>query len=385
MESWRRQSELLVLTVGLVLAACSGQDPPDHRKARGAEGAVSAPERQLSATSTIAVVTPAWTATGTRPLRFGADCRELLAARGHRLVRLDVESGACVGTSSALPEGRVAGSADLRRVAAVLRHRGLSLHDLQGGAERSLVTDASQGSGRPVNAAFVGEVHVAVVFGLSPSRWRVWELATGRMSAECAIDRELSAEEKSLLAASRSGFEAAGRALAGFAGGTHGFSRDGRTLAVGGELGSVRAYDTLTGQLVAWVGLTGLKSLLPSGRAVNDVAVSSNRRHIATAQESRDVHVYRVETGQRELTLENGGGYGHVAITPNGQRLVSIGWFNSGRVWALPSGRRLFDLAIPEGFARYTPDILLISADGRFVAACNDHYGETAVWKLPEP
>ncbi len=110
------------------------------------------------------------------------------------------------------------------------------------------------------------------------------------------------------------------------------FSRDGKTLAAGGEGQVIRLWDVATKKLLnPPVGHEGL---------ILDVAFSPDGRRLASAGEDGTVRTWDVTTG-RELGRAEGhtGAVNQVIFKPDGRSVISVGADRSIRWLEVPGGR----------------------------------------------
>ncbi len=107
-------------------------------------------------------------------------------------------------------------------------------------------------------------------------------------------------------------------------------SPDGRTLAVASAIG-VWLYDA---------GTSRVRSLLPTGRSVLSVAISS-KGVLAAGTQYTGVVLWAVETGTQIGRLRHAGYVTTVVFSPDGSRLASGSWEQVIKVWDVESRREV--------------------------------------------
>jgi WD40 repeat protein len=161
---------------------------------------------------------------------------------------------------------------------------------------------------------------------------KVWEVATGRLQAECRGHR------RTVLSVA--------------------FSPDGRRLATGGGDGTVRIWDVQTGRLVA--------DCRGHQGCINKVALHPSGGLAASASDDKTVRVWQVETGDSVHILQ-----GHekpvntVAFSPDGRRVVSGSDDSRVMVWDTQLGHNVVNCLGCEG----NVSSVAVSLDGRYIAA----------------
>jgi WD40 repeat protein len=151
------------------------------------------------------------------------------------------------------------------------------------------------------------------------------------------------------------------------------FSPKGKTLASGGEDGTVRLWDPETG--------AELRTLRGHGRAVNSVAFSPNGDVLASGSEDKTVRLWDAETGAELRALRgHNGAVNSVAFRPTGEMLASGSGDGSVRLWELATGTatRSLQAGQPNHRAVYA---VAFSPDGRTLAS-GAGFGVTAVWDV---
>jgi WD40 repeat protein/serine/threonine protein kinase len=136
------------------------------------------------------------------------------------------------------------------------------------------------------------------------------------------------------------------------------FSPDGRRIASGDWVGTVKVWDVGSGQEIL--------TLKGHTRGVNSVAFSPDGRRIASGGADNTVKVWDAGSGKETLTLK-----GHtnpvssVAFSPDGGRIVSGGEDNTVRVWDTATGQETLSL---KGHTRRVWSVAF-SPDGRRIAS----------------
>jgi eukaryotic-like serine/threonine-protein kinase len=281
---------------------------------------------------------------GTQTVRFSPDGRTLVTAGrvDGRIHLLDAASGRTLTTFASQPVNgvkRALLSADGRSILAASVDGTIRLWDVASGAIRRELPRAAPGLVDLVPIADTGTVVTAGASGL-----RIWSLASGEQVADL------------------SSMAAAPVALAA--------SRDGRTVIVGNEDGSILAVD-VTGRRLLW------RVKGHDGR-VYSVAVEPTRGLVLSGGADAMIQIWRAADGVAAGTIptENGRVIS-MAFDERGE-LVAAGGQWSTRVWALDDPSRP-----PREFpqAEGVHDVS-VRADGGALVSANYSSGQVRVWDL---
>ena len=149
------------------------------------------------------------------------------------------------------------------------------------------------------------------------------------------------------------------------------FSRDGRTLAVGGLLGHVALLAVGTMRLTAEV-------TDPGTNGVESLAFSPDDKTVAAGDDNGNTYLWDVATGRLAAALPDphSGGVRTVAFSPDG-RTLAAGDFNGGvSLWDTATGKRTASLADPGG---QSANSVAFSPDGKTLAV-GDFNGHVFLW-----
>jgi eukaryotic-like serine/threonine-protein kinase len=146
------------------------------------------------------------------------------------------------------------------------------------------------------------------------------------------------------------------------------FSSDGQRLAASSEFGSVEVWDTATGHQTLGVFFRS--------HAIGSLAFSPNGQRLAFADQDRTVRVWDTGRGQEILTIKGHTNYVRsVAFSPDGQRIASGSDDGSVKVSDTATGEEVLTLKEHTGSVRS----VAFSPDGQRLASASDD-GTVKVW-----
>ncbi|MBD2310313.1 WD40 repeat domain-containing protein [Desertifilum sp. FACHB-1129] len=145
------------------------------------------------------------------------------------------------------------------------------------------------------------------------------------------------------------------------------FTPKGLQLASSSEDGTIRLWNPYTGTLLhTFEGDTG---------GVYEVAVSPDGRLLASSGHfENSLQVFEIETQTQLYQLQ---GFGHLIISPDGERLISSG--GGIKVWDLKTGECLRTLSPQSSVIQP----IALSPDGQMLAS-GDRQGKISLWNLPK-
>jgi WD40 repeat protein len=125
--------------------------------------------------------------------------------------------------------------------------------------------------------------------------------------------------------------------LTGHSGNTLAISRDGNTLASGGDDKIIKLWDLNTARLV--------NSVMGHSQAVTSIAFSPKAALLATASDDKSIKLWHWPSLQ-EIASFNGHSHAvkSVCFSPDGEILVSGGWDKQVKLWNISNGKEIFTL-----------------------------------------
>ena len=164
------------------------------------------------------------------------------------------------------------------------------------------------------------------------------------------------------------------------------FSPDGKRLFAGGSSGDnvcVSVWDLQKNEITnRWK--------IPKGKdshaGIEDLAVDPSGRYFAAAAfRQNQAHIFDTLEGKQLASVRHRNVYG-LAISPNGETLVTAGWDKQIRVWEIDTGKSISNLAVADAvgdpqLAAGDPRMygVRFSVDGKRLAACHLD-GHITVW-----
>jgi RNA polymerase sigma factor (sigma-70 family) len=187
------------------------------------------------------------------------------------------------------PEGKTLISAD---------HHGVHVWDAETG--KQLRTFGEIPGGQVQSPYFSSDCRLVALAPWNGGRIEIWDAATGRLLRQFACGRFPKVR----------------------------FSPDGQTLAVldGGGIGEPTSLEL-------WDATTGEKRRELRGHAeqIYDFVFSSDGKTAVTASHDKSVRFWNVASGQQEHQINQQGPLGHIAVSPDGKTLASVGTAKSSR------------------------------------------------------
>jgi WD40 repeat protein len=199
-----------------------------------------------------------------------------------------------------------------------------------------------------------------VVSGGNSGSVKVWDLASGEEQACIAHGGEDEAESR------------LGRQGHGWMACSVCFSLDGGRVAAGGNSGSVKVWDSASGEEQACMAHGG-----SSCQTVMSVCFSSDGQRVVSGGEDDNVKVWDSASGEEQACMAHGGDVVYsVCFSLDGGRVVSGGYDGNVKVWDSVSGEKQACMA--HGGEGGVSSVCFSSDGGRVVAGGED--GNVKMW-----